>query len=220
MTDYDWGPDLSHLDIMVDIDDVLMPTIDEIHERSRIAGLHDGSVGPEWTGWTAYGCPEQDYWDIWTQFANEGGYTTTPPVAGAVEALRRIHWLGARIHLVTARGFMAHADEIRAWTPQWVEEFAIPHASLTFARDKVAAMRQIVPQPHWTDEHRLTSSSPLSDWGLFDYAIDDSPKNTRALHQAGVRAYLLSHHHNRETTDLPRIESVGEFVDLIIEENR
>jgi hypothetical protein len=194
-------------EVMVDIDDVLMPTIDSIHELARQAGLHDGTVEPSWAGWDAYGCDEAVYWALWTQFAEEGGYVATQPIPGSVEALRRLLWAGHRIHLVTARGFMAHAEEIRAWTPQWVEEFAIPHHSLTFAQDKVAAMRSLV--------------APRSDqaYGAFDYAIDDSPRNIRALLEVGVDAYLLNHPHNRDVTDLPRIHSVDAFVDHVIQEN-
>lgn len=205
MSDFDWSLDLSRYDVMVDIDDVLMPTIDEIHERSRLAGLHDGSAGPEWTGWTAYGCPEQAYWNIWTQFANEGGYLNTAPIPGSVEALRRLFFGGARIHLVTARGFMAHADRIRSWTPDWVEEFAVPHTSLTFARRKDEAMETIL---------RSYGDSPCKV--AFDYAIDDSPKNVRALDVAGVEAYLLSHHHNRADDYRLRVSTVGEFADIIV----
>lgn len=200
--------DLSHLDVMVDIDDVLVPTIDTIHELAQRAGLHDGSVGPEWSGWEAYGCPPEDYWAIWTQFANSGGYVDTPPIPGTVEALRRLHWHGARIHLVTARGFLAHAEEIRAWTPEWAQEYAVPHASLTFARDKAMAMPEV-----------LSLHGPDSAKDCFDYALDDSPKNTRLLRDAGVAGYLLTHHHNRADTDLPRVPTVGDFVDLIIEEH-
>jgi hypothetical protein len=200
---------LEHLDVMVDIDDVIFPTIDSIHELARVEGLHDGDVGPEWSGWEAYGCEEQTYWDLWTRFAQAGGYVTTEPIPGTLEALRRLAWAGARIHLVTARGFLAHADEIRAWTPVWVEEFAVPHASLTFARDKVAAMWELFTDPELG----------MDPYKIFDYAIDDSPKNARALAEAGVKAYLLSHHHNRAELELPRTPSVGAFVDMIFQEN-
>ena len=80
------------------------------------------------------------------------------------------------------------------------EEFALPWHTLTFAQDKVAAMNDL-------------------DIGRFDYAIDDSPKHIRALRDAGVRAYLLNHVHNKDESSLWRLSTVGEFVDLILEEN-
>lgn len=203
-------PKVITYDIMFDIDDVLIPTIDSIHQLALEAGLHDGSVTPKWAGWEAYGCDEQTYWNLWTQWADQGGYVNTPPIPEAAEALRRLAWAGHRIHLVTARGFMAHAEEIRAWTHEWVQEFAIPHHSLTFSQDKAAAMAEILtPNKIHAEIYR--------DAVRFDYAIDDSPKNVRGLLMAGVRAYLLDHHHNAEETNLPRVPTVSAFADLILE---
>lgn len=189
---------MSHL--MVDIDDVLIPTMASIHEIARSRGLHDGSARMAWAGWEAYGCHPEDYWDCWTHFAATGGYVDTPPIPEAAEALRALYWEGHQIHLVTARGFMSHSNDIRAWTPQWVEEHAIPHHTLTFAQDKVAAQ---------------------DDLGVrFDYAIDDSPKNIRALTADGIRAYLLNHQHN-EADDIPadqRVATVTEWATIITKE--
>jgi hypothetical protein len=133
------------------------------------------------------------YWDLWADFAIEGGYVHTAPYEGAVEALRWLMWEGHRIHLVTARGFMANADKIREWTPLWIEEFAVPHATLTFAQDKVAAQ---------------------ADLGVeFDSAIDDSPKNWGKLVEAGIPAFLMNHEHNRDA-DVPeraRVDTLWEW---------
>lgn len=165
-------------ELMVDIDDVICPTIATIHTRAFDAGLHDGTAKMRWAGWKSYGCDEQAYWDVWSDFALSGGYVDTPPIQDSVEALRWLFWQGHKIHMVTARGFMNHAEDIRDWTPQWLEEFAIPYHTLTFARDKVAAQQEL---------------------GVaFDFAIDDSPKNVSNLREAGVPAYLLDHEHNEE----------------------
>lgn len=193
--------DLSAVDVMIDIDEVLMPTIDSIHLRAYEAGLHDNSEPMKtWAGYEQYGCPPGVYWDLWSDFALQGGYLTTPPIPGSVEALRRLYWEGHRIHLVTARGFMQHADEIRTWTPEWVETFAIPYHTLCFARDKVAIQ---------------------GDLGVrFDYGADDSPKNFNALYADGVSMYLVNHPHNAEA-DIPperRVDSLDEVVDTIIQE--
>ena len=181
------------LDLMVDIDEVIMPLIDTIHLRAQDKGYHDGSVEPTWRGWEAYGITEDAYWELWTEFADEGGYVSTAPIPGAAEALRGLAWEGHRIHLVTARGFMAHAERIREWTPQWVEEFAIPHVSLTFARNKRDAMEALGVH--------------------FDSAIDDSPRNYADLDSAGVLVYLQDHAHNR-TADVPaerRVPNLAEW---------
>ena len=187
------------LDLMVDIDDVIFPTMQSIHDRALAAGLHDGSAKMAWSGWESYRlpngdpCPPQVYWDLWSDFALDGGYVKTEPIPGAVEALRWLMWEGHRIHLVTARGFMNHAEDIRRWTPQWVEEFAVPHTSLTFAQDKVSAMHELGV--------------------FFDSALDDSPKNWGHLEAAGVHAFLQDHEHNRDADVSPerRIDTLWEW---------
>lgn len=181
-------------DLMVDIDDVIFPLIDQIHERARQRGYHDGTIGPEWSA-TQYPCPEEDYWDLWAEFTLANGYLETVPDPKVLEALRFLMWEGHRIHLVTARGFMANADKIRAWTPEWLEEWAVPHQTLTFSQDKPGAQGEL---------------------GVtFDFAIDDHPKNYAALDNAGVEVYLLSHHHNRLADVERRVPNVWEWAYII-----
>jgi hypothetical protein len=201
---------------MVDIDDVIFPTMASIHARAQEKGLHDGTAKMRWSGWESYAlpngdpCPPEVYWDLWSEFALDDGYINTPPIDDAVNALRWLYWEGHTIHLVTARGFMAHADDIRRWTKEWVDEYAIPHETLTFAQDKVEGM--ITALGGWT---------PPDARPTFDSAIDDSPKNVQALRNAGVRAYLLNHEHN-EDADIPadwRTPSLWEWA-YIIEKER
>ena len=187
------------LDLMVDIDEVIFPMMSTIHRKAEGKGLHDGTAKMAWAGWVHYRlptgepCPEDIYWDLWSEFSAEGGYLTTKPIEGSVEALRWLAWEGHNIHLVTARGFMAHAEDIRAWTPQWIEEFAVPHKTLTFARDKVAAQETLGVE--------------------FDSGIDDSPKNWGNLVKAGVPCFLMNHEHN-EDADVParaRVDTLWEW---------
>jgi hypothetical protein len=196
-------------DVMWDVDDVLCPTIDSIHQLAYEAGLHDGTIEPAWDGAGQYGCDPQVYWDLWSQFAASGGYVNTPPIEEAAEALRKLYWAGHRIHLVTARGFMAHAQEIREWTPEWTELFALPWHTLTFAQDKVSAQAQIAAELG-------DDGNPPWDW-KFDYAIDDRAKTIEALRAVGVDAYLLTHSHNREDHSEHRVGTATEFVDIILE---
>lgn len=187
------------LDLMVDIDEVIFPMMASVHKRAEIAGLHDGTATMAWAGWAHYRlpsgepCPEDVYWDLWADFALEGGYVNTPPIEGAVEALRWLMWEGHNIHLVTARGFMANADNIRAWTPQWVSEFAVPHKTLTFAKDKVGAQELLGVE--------------------FDSAVDDGPKNYQALDAAGIMVFLQDHEHNKgfEVPAERRVETLWEW---------
>ena len=187
------------LDLMVDIDEVIFPMMATVHESAREKGYHDGTAPIAWAGWVHYRLPtgeplpEDIWWDLWADFALGGGYLNTKPIEGSVEALRWLAWEGHNIHLVTARGFMENAENIRAWTPQWVEDFAVPHKTLTFAKDKVEAMH---------------------DLGVvFDSAIDDSPKNYSTLDEAGIHVFLQDHEHNRDF-DVPddrRIDTLWEW---------
>jgi hypothetical protein len=189
-------------DVMVDIDDVLFPLIDSIHDLAQERGYHDGSRPAEvWKGWEQYGIPEDVYWDLWADFALADGYRTKAPLPGAAEALRKLHFEGHRIHLVTARGFLARAEEIRAWTPEWLEEFAIPYDTLSFTHDKSGAQIELGVN--------------------FDFAFDDSPKNFQGLLDSGVNAYLVNHPHNLGDETIPvlrRVDSIAQGVDIVLAE--
>lgn len=209
-------------DVMFDIDDVIFPTMMSIHDLARQAGLHDGSVNPTWSGWEVYKlpdgspCPPEVYWDLWSDFAASGGYVETPPIPEAAEALRRLYFAGHRIHLVTARGFMAHADDIRRWTQEWRDEWAIPWHTLTFAQDKPGIMPEVL---------RASPNPDNPCKRFFEFAIDDSPKNFEALWEAGVDSFLLDHVHNADwvwpkNAGAHRMPSVTAFADYIEECHR
>lgn len=184
---------MKKLNLMVDIDDVLFPLIDGIHDVAIEQGLHDGSVGPEWAGWELYGCTEERYWDLWVTFSARNGYLNTPPIPGRLEALRHLYLEGHTINLVTARGFFSNGDDVKNWTREWIEEFAVPHHTLTFAKDKVGSQAEL---------------------GAFDLAIDDSPHNYTALEQAGVNVWMQNHHHNRLFEAEARVEDLWEWATI------
>lgn len=191
---------MKRLHIMGDIDDVFFPWADEVHRRCHIAGLHDGEKPwTSWHMWEDYGCSKEAWLDVIADATIAGMYTETKPYPGSVEAWNRLLWEGHHLHLVTARGFMEHADDIRRWTPDWVEEFGIAHETLTFAKDKVAAQGALGVR--------------------FDYAVDDGVHNYEALHSDGVKVYLLSRPHNIAHPVKRRVESVDEFVDIILQEH-
>ena len=129
-------------------------------------------------------------------------YEHAQPLPGSVLAWNRLYWElhgDAGLHLVTARGFgkEPQASKIRACTPVWIEEYGIAHDTLTFAKDKVASQDELGVR--------------------FDYAIDDGVHNYEALDAAGVKVYLLTRPHNASHPGR-RVESIDEFVDIILEE--
>lgn len=184
---------MKKLNLMVDIDDVIFPLIDSIHAIALEWGLHDGSIGPEWAGWEAYGCSQDRYWDLWVTFSARNGYVETPPIQHQIEALRHLYFEGHTVNLVTARGFFSNGEDVKRWTREWIEEFAIPHHTLTFAKDKVGAQREL---------------------GAFDLAIDDSPGNYTALENAGVNVWLQNHHHNRLFDADARVDDMWSWVKI------
>jgi hypothetical protein len=184
-------------DIGVDIDDVLHPWSTIVHDLCYAAGLHDGS--PYEGGWKMfehYGCTEEEWGEVIGRAIEEGGLYDAPPIPEAVEGLRRLKWLGHRIHLVTARGFLAGGEEIKRQTELWVPEYAVPCDSLTFSKDKAAVANEL---------------------GL-DFFIDDGVHNFEAIQQdaKNCEPYLLSAAHNRDYWTPFRLETMDEFVELVI----
>jgi hypothetical protein len=103
---------------------------------------------------------------------------------------------------VTARGTAVWQTplqqmEIHRQTRNWVEEYAVPHDTLSFESDKAAVAR---------------------DLGL-DFFIDDGVHNFQDLEQAApnCQAYLLTAPHNGDFWTPFRLETMDEFADLVIE---
>lgn len=189
---------MKSLNLMVDIDEVIFPLGDTIHAIGYEEGLHDNSMPwSMWEAWHQYGCDEGAYWRLWDIFVERDGYRQTPPIERQVEALRHLYFEGHRINLVTARGFMAHAEEIRLWTPEWLEEYAVPHHTLTFSKNKPAEQAVL---------------------GAYDLAIDDSPKNYLALEESGVNVWLQRHAHNtafEADQDVAAVDDLWEWAKVV-----
>src|SRR5690606_24163811 len=130
------------VEIMIDVDDVIMPWFDTVDRLCAETWGYDGSRGvcDNWHMWEFYGRSHDDWADVVITATANGLYTNTPPFPGAVEAINHLRWEGHRVHIVTARGFMANGENIRRWTHDYLAEFAIGHDTLTFAKDKVDAM--------------------------------------------------------------------------------
>lgn len=185
------------LDIMVDVDDVVVPWYETIDGH-----LLD-SWGPRvrdhrpWSMWEDWDGRSREQWeDIVVQATLSGLYTNTDPFPGAVEAINRLRWYGHRVHIVTARGFMANGENIRRWTHEYLANFGIGHDSVTFAKDKVAAQQ---------------------DLGLtYDWAIDDGLHNFEALTEAEVNVWLQDAPHNRHFETDFRVSSLWEFANRVL----
>lgn len=198
------GPELSlTFDIGVDIDDVLHPWFNTAHQLCEAAGITNGVVPTKWRVFEEYGCDLEVWAQVLDQATKDGALYGVPPIPGAVEALRRLHFAGHRIHLVTARGTGSwQSAEQRAsihdQSVEWVSEYAVPHESLTFDSDK----------PRVATERQL------------DFFIDDGVHNFQALEQVcpdWLQVYLLTAPHNGDFWTPFRLETMDEFADLVIE---
>ena len=188
------------VDIMVDIDDVVTPWFESVDEGCREAWDPEGKLGPcrRWSMWEHYGRTQEEWGSIVESRIAHGLYTTLDPIPGAVEAVNRLRWFGHRVHMVTARGFMANSENIRRWTPEYLQRFGAGYDTLTFAKDKVKAQAAL---------------------GLeFDYAIDDGGHNYDALHAAGVPTWLCAAPHNGDHPAERRVDSLWDFANMILAE--
>jgi hypothetical protein len=177
--------------IGVDIDDVLMPWADTAHGICEAAGITNGATITHWEFWKDYGCDPQTVWDLLDHATVHGGLYDAAPYDGAADALQRLTDAGHTVHLVTARGFLANGPLIRQLTCAWLDQWSIPHDSLTFATDK-----RVVPVDHF---------------------IDDSLRNYDQLDSAGVDVHLLTRSHNQVTPcHRRRVDSLAQFVELVI----
>jgi hypothetical protein len=189
------GLEIPTYDIMLDFDDVIVPWADPVHAQCEVLGITNGRMYSSWHMWEDYGCTKEEWENAVIAATTNGLYTDTDPFPGAVEAINEIIWRGHRVHIVTARGFMANGDQIRHWTRLALAKFGIGHTSLTFNKEKVEAM---------------------IDLGVrFDYAIDDGVHNYEALDAAGVPVWMHTQPHNRSYLAERRTDSLWEFAKMI-----
>lgn len=189
--------------VVFDIDDVLIPWAATVHQECIKQGIAPSdSTWTKWEMWEDWPGTEKSQWTrVVDSLVVPNSLYHQPPYPGAREALVKLHNSGSKISFVTARGFFAHAEEIRAWTMEWVEKYfgdlLYTKRDLWFAQDK-GDVANIIGATH---------------------AIDDRFDNVLGLQRAGVDAYLMNQPHNKSVTVMPddhRVDNVGEFVERIL----
>lgn len=190
------------LDIMVDIDDVVVPWFETVIAACTRLWGDPESPCVSWEMWRHWPGRTREHWGdaVITATHVDGLYTTVDPLPGSVEAINRLRWYGHRVHIVTARGFMENGQNIRAWTKDYLATFGIGHDSLTFSKNKVSAQRDLGVE--------------------FDHAIDDGVHNFTALLEAGVNVRLQDAPHNRHVETDRRVHSLWEFANDVLREAR
>ena len=177
------------LRIGIDVDDVLYPFSERVHHYCEVAGLTNGKTITQWEFHNDYGIPRDRLWDF-IKDLYRNGVLMEPPYPGVAFQAQRLTSAGHEVLIVTARGFEADiAPLVRRETERWLEFYEIPFDSLHFSRDK----REVE-----------------ADW-----FIDDSVGNVSKLLAAGTEARLRDQPHN-QTSTLPRVFSLSEFVDDVL----
>ncbi len=183
--------------IAVDIDDVLYPWYDRAHEACLAAGLIPPGTPPP-TSWQVH----EDYQvslEAWVNALEkptlDGSLYDGAPYPGVLRSLERLVEAGHSIHLITARGWLAHGKVIKGHTIRWLEAWEVPYSSLTFAQDKTILMA--------------------------DVFIDDSPRNIDALIAAKRAVRIVSRPWNADREDLDRLRvlSFNDFADHVLLED-
>lgn len=175
----------------IDIDDVLYPWYDVAHRVCEAAGITGGVTPTSWNPYLEYGCTDQDWFDSLAAATLSGELYGADPFPDVIDQLERLVDAGHTVHLVTARGNLAHSVVIREATVLWVARHQVPHHSLTFADDKRAV--------------------------LTDVFLDDAPHNYDQL-DGHTEVWLLDARHNHDhRAGRRRVASVAEFVDQVLQ---
>lgn len=199
------GNRLSRLSVGFDVDDVIVPWMRPAHYLCVDAGLCEADNWPKlYTPWIDYECEYEDWLKVVGEGIRLGTLYQEDPYPGVVEAMNELFRRdrptstrdGVRIPLVTARatGDWPWAVECKQWTYEQLDRGNVPYSWLTFSRDKTRVR--------------------------CDYFIDDSLRNYDELDAAGVRVFLQNRpwNHIPEGDDRRRVDSVAEYVDIVIEE--
>lgn len=201
-------------DIMYDYDDIVVAMVPALHRKAHEMGLHDNSQEflATWHGHKQYDCDEEVWWSVFDELMADGWYYNTPAIPGVVEGMHRLKAAGHRIHILTARGFMKHAEEIRKATYKNIEQLELPVDTITFNKNKVQGM--IDALGGWTPPDARPS---------FHFALDDGPHNYEHLDDAGVNVYLQELPHNEEwrwhNPTARTVPDTNAYVDLILKES-
>lgn len=173
--------------IMVDCDGVVY---DFSSNFNAWAG-QSGHKADKWDFYTDWGWTTEQFVKELNAFGADGGFADDIPIDGTQEAIRRLLEAGHRVTFVTDIPPTAEAD--RGW---WID-FYFPGCEYIVSRDKTS----------FIDEQSIGEF-----WG-----IDDRVENVQHLRENNVKGYLLSYPWNDFDTELPRVKTLDEFVDLVLQ---
>lgn len=183
-----------------DYDDVLYGWYDEAHRLCVRAGLAKGPRPKTWAPHEEYGCTLEEWLEVVADGAITGELYAADPLPGALEAVQTLAEAGVEQHIITARGFLAHADRIRYLTYHSVgHHFGNAISSVVFSR---------------------TKGLDAIDLGV-THAIDDVQRNYDDFAAVGVQAFLRRQPWNEgEPFGTRVVDRLDEFVQRVLPKPR
>lgn len=143
--------------IAVDLDDVTADRLGVIAAYLRAEGRTVSRPHPTRWDLRDWGVRDKAEFDRlhYQAFVHDDGYSSMPPLAGAVEGLTHCHRLGYTIRIVTGR--LWNAQVVRtalAGTGCWLEAHGVPVDDVAFVSDKtaIAADLYIEDAPHFISD--------------------------------------------------------------------
>ncbi|MBM4469886.1 hypothetical protein GS982_20020 [Rhodococcus hoagii] len=160
----------------------------------------------ELRNWPRRACPDPTRWDFYEDWGlSQKGFLDVCNEAadagllfrrgnlplGAHSALKELRAAGHTVHIVTDRSFGSHPSASQEPTLAWLRENRVDYDTITFTSDKTFVN--------------------------LDYMLDDRPSNVRALLSGtACDAYLRARPWNEQADGLPRVDSVGEYVQKVL----
>lgn len=152
---------------------------------------YEGFESTKWSFYKDWGWTTDQFIEELSRFGADGGFADDIPMDGSQAAIRRLLDNGHRVTFVTDIPETAEAD--RGW---WID-FYFPGCELIVSKDKTCFIDDDSQGPFW--------------------GIDDKVENVADLCEAKIQGYILDRPWNTYATDLPRVNSLDSFVDLVLQ---
>lgn len=119
-----------------------------------------------WHFWEQWGLSKAEWVELFTQYIEEGGFNSAPPVVGFGQATRLLRKHGHRVFIVTARGTSAFGSggEAQKDTIDWLNRYNIQRDGVIFtaAKQCIGADIFVDDAPHHLEDIRATGKRAIA----------------------------------------------------------